>query len=80
MLGMYNFQGTVLRGDGSDEAGRMGAGFCSQHRSDITGCLRVGREQEGTSSSRTELAALETALHRSTKRKTSFVFVTTNRF
>ena len=47
MLGVYNFQGTVLGGDGSDEAGRMGAGFCSLHQSEITGCMRVGREQEG---------------------------------
>ena len=40
----------------------MGAGFCCLHRSDIAGCIRVGREQEGTSSNRPELAALEAAL------------------
>ena len=62
MLGAYNFQGMVLGGDGSDEAGRMGAGFCGLHRSDIKGCMRVGREREGTSSNRPELAALEAAL------------------
>ena len=28
MLGVYNFQGVVLGGDGSNDAGRMGAGFC----------------------------------------------------
>jgi len=44
MLGVYNFQGMVLGGDGSNEAGRMGAGFCCLHRSDIAGCTRVGRE------------------------------------
>ena len=54
MLGVYNFQGMVFGGDGSDEAGRMGAGFCSLHRSDITGGMHVGRRQEGTSSSRPE--------------------------
>ena len=37
----------------------MGAGFCSLHRNDIQGCMRVGREQEGTSSNRPELASLE---------------------
>ena len=62
MLGVYNFQGVVLGGDGSNNTGRMGAGFCCLHRSDIAGCIRVGREQEGTSSNRPELAALEAAL------------------
>ena len=51
----------VLGVDGSNEAGRMGAGFCCLHRSDIAGCMRVGKEQEGTSSNRPELAALEAA-------------------
>ena len=46
MLGVYNFQGVVLGGDGSNDAGRMGAGFCCLHRSDMAGCIRVGREQE----------------------------------
>ena len=41
MLGVYNFQGVVLGGDGSNDAGRMGAGFCCLHRSDIAGCLRA---------------------------------------
>ena len=62
MLGVYNFQGVVLGGDGSNDAGRMGAGFCCLHRSDMAGCIRVGREQEGTRSNRPELAALEAAL------------------
>ena len=39
----YNFQGMVLGGDGSDEAGRNGAGFCGLTRSDIKGCMCVGR-------------------------------------
>ena len=43
MLGGYNFQGMVLGGDGSDEAGRNGAGFCGLTRSDIKGCMCVGR-------------------------------------
>jgi hypothetical protein len=62
MLGVYNFQGMVLGGDGLHEAGRMGAGFCCLHRSDVAECMRVGRAQEGTSSNRPELAALEAAL------------------
>ena len=62
MLGVYNFQGVVLGGDGSNEADRMGAGFRCLHRSDMAGCIREGREQEGTSSNRPELAALEAAL------------------
>ena len=62
MLGAYNFQSMVLGGDGSDEAGRMGAGFCELYRSDIKGCMRVGRERKGTSSNRPELAALEVTL------------------
>jgi len=62
MLGVYNFQGVVLGGDGSNDAGRMGAGFCCLQRGEIAGCIRVGREQEGTSSNRPELAALEAAL------------------
>ena len=52
----------VLGGDGSSEAGRMGAEFCCLHRSDMAGCIRAGREQEGTSSNRPELAALVAAL------------------
>jgi hypothetical protein len=61
MLEGYNFQDMVLGSDGSDEAGRMGAGFCRQ------GCMCVGREQEGTSSNRPELTALEAALRQSDK-------------
>ena len=52
MFGGYNFQGMVLGADGSDEAGRMGAGFCSLHRNDIKTCMRVGREQDGTARTR----------------------------
>ena len=40
----------------------MGAGFCCLQSGEIAGCIRVGREQEGTSSNRPELAALEAAL------------------
>ena len=52
----------MLGGDGSDDAGRMGAGFCCLQRGEIAGCIRVGREQEGTSSNRPELATLEADL------------------
>ena len=57
----YNFRDMLFGGDGSDEAARMGAGFCCLQHEDVKGCgcTRMGREQEGTSSNRPELAALE---------------------
>jgi hypothetical protein len=81
MLGVYNFQGVVLGGNGSNEAGR-GAGFCCLHRSDMAGYIRVGREQEGTSSNRPELAALEAALRQVDETEDILyfmIFVTMNR-
>ena len=62
MLAEYDFQGMVLGEDSADDAGKMGAGFCCLQKGNVKGCIRVGREQEGTSSSRPELAALEIAL------------------
>ena len=59
MLGGYNFQDKVLGGDEADDEGKMGAGFCCLQKGNVRGCIRVGREQEATSSSRPELAALE---------------------
>ena len=69
MLGGYNFQGMVIGGDGADDEGKMGGGFCCLQKGNVKGCIRVGREQEGTSSSRPELAALEIALHQATEKE-----------
>ena len=69
MLGEYNFQGMVIGGDGADDEGKMGAGFCCLQKGNVKGCIRVGREQEGTSSSRPELAALEIALRQAREKE-----------
>ena len=69
MLGGYNFQGIVLGGDGTDDEGKMGAEFCCLQKGNVKGCIRVGREQECTSSSRPELAALEIALRQATDKE-----------
>jgi ribonuclease HI len=69
MLGCYWFSGVVFAGDGSpaDHKGRMGAGAYCLGDLDVQQCVGVGREEEGTSSNRPELAALVLAL-----RKTRF--------
>ena len=67
MLGCYWFSGVVFAGDGSDHKGRMGAGAYCLGDPDVQQCVGVGREEEGTSSNRPELAALVLAL-----RKTRF--------
>ena len=72
MLGGYNFLGMVLGGDGADDKGKM-AGFCCLQKGNVKGCIRVGREQEGTSSSRPELAALEIDIRQSYRKATSDV-------
>jgi len=62
MLGGYGFQGQVTAGDGSDKQGRMGAGYNNLRRKKKKQQCRVGREEEGSSSNRPELAALLLAL------------------
>ena len=47
----------------------MDAGFCCLRQNDVKGCMRVGREQEGTSSNWPELAALEAALRQSDEKE-----------
>ena len=66
MLGCYWFRGVVFAGDGSDHRGRMGAGAFCLGDPEMKQCVGVGREEEGTSSNRPELAALVLAL-RATK-------------
>ena len=66
MLGCYWFSGVVFAGDGSpaDHKGRMGAGAYCLGDPDVQQCVGVGREEEGTSSNRPELAALVLALRK----------------
>jgi hypothetical protein len=67
MLGCYWFRGVVFAGDGSDHRGRMGAGAFCLGDVEMKQCVGVGREEEGTSSNKPELAALVLAL-RATKK------------
>ena len=57
MLGDYGFQGQVMAGDGSDKKGKMGAGYNNLRRKKKKQQCKVGREEEGFSSNRPELAA-----------------------
>jgi len=56
MLGGYGFQGQVTVGDGSDKQGKMGAGYNNLKRKKKKQQCKVGREEEGSSSNRPELA------------------------
>jgi len=58
MLGGYGFQGQVTAGDGSDKQGKMGTGYNNLREKKS----KVGREEEGYSSNRPELAAFFLAL------------------
>jgi len=62
MLGGYGFQGQVTAGDGSDKQGKMGAGYNNLRRKKKKQQCKVGREEEGSSSNRPELAAFLLAL------------------
>ena len=62
MLGGYGFQGQVTAGDGSDKKGKMGAGYNGLRRKKKKQQCKVGREEEGSSSHRPELAAFLLAL------------------
>jgi ribonuclease HI len=62
MLGGYGFQGQVTAGDGSDKQGKMGAGYNNLRRKKKKQQCKVGREEEGSSSNRPELAAFFLAL------------------
>jgi len=57
MLGGCGFQGQVTAGDGSDKQGKMGAGYNNLRRKKKKLQCKVGREEEGSSSNRPELAA-----------------------
>ena len=62
MLGGYGFQGPVTAGDGSDKQGKIGAGYNNLRRKKKCQQCTVGREKEGFSSNRPELAAFLLAL------------------
>jgi len=62
MLGGYGFQGHVTAGDGSDKQGKMEAGYNNLRRKKKKHQCKVGREEEGSSSNRPELAAFLLAL------------------
>jgi len=62
MLGGYGFQGQVMAGDGSDKQGKMGAGYNNLRRKKKKQQCKVGREEEGSSSNLSELAAFLLAL------------------
>ena len=58
MLGGYAFKGVTMGIDGSNGEGRMGAGCCCFKQPEVDRWVRVGREDEGTSSNRPELGGL----------------------
>jgi len=62
MLGGYGFQGQVTAGDGSDIKGKIEAGYNNLRRKQKKQQCKVGREEEGSSSNRPELAAFFLAL------------------
>ena len=57
MLGGYGFQGQITAGEGSDKQDKMGAGYNKLSRKKKKQQCKVGREEEGSSSNRPELAA-----------------------
>jgi len=62
MLEGYGLQGQVTAGDCSDKKGKMGAGYKNLRRKKKKQQCKVGREEEGSSSNRPELAAFLLAL------------------
>ena len=58
----YNFPGETWAGDGSANKGFMGAGSVCLKRQGRNLAVRVGREEEGVSSLRPELAAIARTL------------------
>jgi len=57
MLGGYGFQGQVTKDDSSEKRGKMGAGYNNLRRKMKEQQCKVGREEEGSSLNRSELAA-----------------------
>jgi len=63
MLGGYGFQGQVTAGDGSDKQGKIGTGYNNLRKKKEKQQCKMGREEEGSSSNRPELAVFLLALH-----------------
>jgi hypothetical protein len=61
-MGCYDFSGETWAGDGSANKGVMGAGSVRFQRPGRNLVVRVGREEEGVSSPRPELAAIARTL------------------
>ena len=64
-LGGYGFRGTITAGDGdgsNQKGGKMGAGYVNLRKQRKSQQRKVGREVEGSSSKRPELAAFVLAL------------------
>jgi hypothetical protein len=61
-MGCYDFPGETWAGDGSANKGVMGAGSVCFQRPGRNLVVRVGREEEGVSSLRPELAAIDRTL------------------
>ena len=62
-LADYRFQGIVTASDGSNrKGGKMGAGYVNLRKQSKRQQGKVGREEEGSSSNRAELAAFVFAL------------------
>ena len=57
-MGGYDFPGQIAERDGSEVNGSMGAVFIVLENPKATGSIRVGRTEEGTDSTRAEMAAL----------------------
>jgi len=73
-LGGYSFRGRVTAGDGSNQkGGKMGAEYVNLRKKRKRQQRKVGREEEGSSSNRPELAAFVLALHPCDKTHSVFV-------
>jgi hypothetical protein len=57
-MGGYDFPGQIAASDGSEGKGAMGAAFIVMGNPGATGSARVGRTEEGTDSTRAEMADL----------------------
>ena len=64
-MGVYDFPGQIATSDGSESNGAMGTGFIVLGNSVSTGSIRVGRTEEGTDSTKTEMTdPLEVLIYR----------------
>jgi len=77
-LGGHSFRGTVTAGDGSNQkGGTIGAGYVNLRKKRKRQQRKVGREEEGSSSNRSELVAFVWAL-RSTPVTTPMLYLCNN--